>query len=140
SRYCLEAHRALGLEMRDPTIIHNAADGSIFHAKGRVSWDGGRKTRLVTTSWSSNPNKGAAAYRWLEQQLDWSRYEYSFLGNSEVRFEHIRMRPPQPSAAVAETLRQHDIFLTASLHEACSNALIEALACGLPAVYARSGG
>ena len=36
-------------------------------------------------------------------------------------------------------LRAHDVFFTASRHEACSNALLEGLACGLPAVYVRSG-
>ena len=36
-------------------------------------------------------------------------------------------------------LREHDIFLTASRHEACSNALLEALACGLPALWLESG-
>lgn len=140
SRYSLEAHRSLGLQLRDPTVIHNAADGSIFHSRGRIPWDTGRKVRLVTASWSANPNKGAAAYRWLDQHLDWSCYEYAFAGNSPVQFEHIRMLPPLAPASLAELLRQHDVFITASLHEACSNALIEALACGLPAVYARSGG
>jgi len=43
------------------------------------------------------------------------------------------------SEDVAELLRSHDVFVTASLHEACSNALLEALSCGLPAVYVDSG-
>ena len=37
-------------------------------------------------------------------------------------------------------LRQHDVYLTASEDDPCSNALVEALSCGLPAVYRRSGG
>jgi glycosyltransferase involved in cell wall biosynthesis len=47
--------------------------------------------------------------------------------------------PPAGSATVAELLREHDVFITASLHEACSNAVLEALACGLPVIYVHSG-
>jgi glycosyltransferase involved in cell wall biosynthesis len=37
-------------------------------------------------------------------------------------------------------LRAHDVYVAPSLHDPCSNALLEALACGLPAIFARSGG
>lgn len=37
-------------------------------------------------------------------------------------------------------LRTQDVYLAASRDDPCSNALIEALACGLPAAYLRSGG
>jgi glycosyltransferase involved in cell wall biosynthesis len=37
-------------------------------------------------------------------------------------------------------LRNHDIYITASKNDPCSNALIEALSCGLPAIYYEDGG
>jgi glycosyltransferase involved in cell wall biosynthesis len=37
-------------------------------------------------------------------------------------------------------LREHDVFLAPSRDDPCSNALLEALACGLPTAYLRSGG
>ena len=37
-------------------------------------------------------------------------------------------------------LRAHDVYLAASRDDPCSNALLEALACGLPAAFLRSGG
>ena len=40
---------------------------------------------------------------------------------------------------VADILRASDLYVTASRHEACSNALLEALACGLPAAFVQSG-
>ena len=45
-----------------------------------------------------------------------------------------------PSEQLADILRQHDIYITASQNDPCSNALIEALACGLPALYLNDGG
>jgi glycosyltransferase involved in cell wall biosynthesis len=52
----------------------------------------------------------------------------------------MRVVEPVPSHQVAELLREHDVFLAASRDDPCSNALLEALACGLPAAYLRSGG
>jgi glycosyltransferase involved in cell wall biosynthesis len=48
--------------------------------------------------------------------------------------------PPLPSHQLAAVLRDHDVFVTATQHDAYSNALVEALSCGLPAVYLDSGG
>jgi glycosyltransferase involved in cell wall biosynthesis len=140
SAYSLQKHRELGLEFTAPTVVLNAADAAIFHSHGRVALDTRRKVRLISTSWSDNPHKGAAAYRWLDDHLDWDRFDYTFVGRSGVRFTHIRALPPAPSGQLAELLRQHDIFITASRDDPCSNALIEALSCGLPALYLRSGG
>lgn len=65
---------------------------------------------------------------------------YTFVGRAPVAFRRIRIIPAVPSRAVAQLLRAHDLYLTGSLHDPCSNALLEALACGLPAIYAKSGG
>ena len=140
SQYSLRKHVALGFEFRSPSVILNAADPRVFHPQGRIAFDQDRKVRLISTSWSDNPNKGAAVYRWLEENLDWKHFEYTFIGRSPIRFEHICMAPPLPSDPLAGLLRQHDVFITASQNDPCSNALIEALSCGLPAVYLESGG
>jgi glycosyltransferase involved in cell wall biosynthesis len=44
------------------------------------------------------------------------------------------------SPTLAGLLKEHDIYVTASQNDPCSNALVEALACGLPAVYLHDGG
>jgi len=139
SRYSLEAHRELGLDFRDPIVIPNAPDPRIFHppeSRGPLS---GRRIRLITTSWSDNPNKGGETYRWLDEHLDRERYELTFVGRNSTSFAHARVVPPVDSERVAELLRAHDVFVTASLHESCSNAVLEALACGLPVAYVDSG-
>lgn len=140
SRYSLQKHVELGLTFTDPHVVMNACDPTIFHPRGRIPFERNRRIRLISTSWSDNPNKGATVYQWLEDHLDWDRFEYTFAGRSPISFERIQALPPMPSLPLAELLRQHDIFVIASQHDPCSNALIEALSCGLPALYLRSGG
>jgi glycosyltransferase involved in cell wall biosynthesis len=64
----------------------------------------------------------------------------TFVGNTQVAFEHIRTVAAVPSQTLAEILRAHDVYLATSRDDPCSNALLEGLACGLPAAYLRSGG
>ena len=139
STYSLEATRALGLELVDPVVVTNAVDPGIFHPGDRVPLSGGR-LRVIATSWSDNRRKGAGVYEWLDEHLDTDRVELTFVGRSPVEFRRIRMLPPVPSHELAGLLREHDAYLTASENDPCSNALIEALATGLPALYLRSGG
>jgi glycosyltransferase involved in cell wall biosynthesis len=140
SEYSLAAHRALGLALRAPVVIPNAVDPEIFHARGRASWDGERRFRVVATSWSDNPNKGGATLQALERQLDPSRFELTFVGRTGVAFTRVRVHAPLASEPLAALLRQQDAYVAPSIHDPCSNALLEALACGLPAAFARSGG
>ena len=139
SRYSLEKHRELGLELRAPVVISNAPDPAVFNAEGRAVLRDGKPVRLITTSWSDNPRKGADVIADLERLLDPARYELTFVGRSPVAFAGARVVSPVPSLEVARLLREHDVFVFASLNEACSNSLLEALACGLPALYVDSG-
>ena len=100
----------------------------------------GRKVRLIATSWSDNPRKGSEILEWLDRNLERSRFELTLLGRFSGTFEHARVLAPVPSEAVADELRRHDLYIAASRNDPCSNALLEALACGLPAVYLDSGG
>ena len=140
SHYSLEKHLERGLEFKNPVVIQNAADPDIFHSYEKKPFSVGRKTRLIATSWSDNINKGSPFYKWLDENLDWNRFEFTFVGNSPIKFKNIKIIPPVTSYRVAEILREHDIYITASKHESCSNSLIEALSCGLPAIFLVSGG
>jgi glycosyltransferase involved in cell wall biosynthesis len=140
SRYSLERHAELGLELRNPVVIPNAPDPRIFFPPDTREPLAGRRARLIASSWSDNPRKGAATFEWLDRHLDTDRFELTFVGRSSVRLERSRMLPPVRSEELAELLRNHDIYLAASLDDPCSNALLEAMACGLPAVFAASGG
>lgn len=140
SRYSLEKHLELGMEFKNPVVIMNATDPEIFHRRDRISFSRNRKTRLIASSWSDNMNKGAGVYQWLDENLDWERFEMTFVGRSPLTFKNIRMMTAVDSYRMAELFRQHDIYLTASRNDPCSNSLIEALTCGMPAAYLKSGG
>src|SRR3954451_4100556 len=114
SEATIDMYRRIGIELVDPRVVHNPVDPEIFNAEGRVPFSRDRKIRLISSSWSDNPRKGGPTYRWLESQLDWSRYEHTFVGHASEPFKRIRHVPPLASHELAELLRSHDIFVTAT--------------------------
>jgi len=140
SQATIDMYREIGVELVDPHVIHNPCDPQIFHVEGRIPFSRRRRVRVVAVSWSPNPMKGGPVYRWLEDRIDSNRYELTFVGNSTTSFARLRHEPPMAPLDLAAFLRQQDIFLTATENDAYSNALVEALSCGLPAIYLDSGG
>jgi glycosyltransferase involved in cell wall biosynthesis len=140
SAYSLEKHRELGLELRDPVVIRNTVDPAIFHPPTQRAPLAGHPLRVITCSWSDNPRKGADILTWLDRNLDFDAFEVTFAGRTQATFERIRVVGPVPSGELADLLREHDAYLATSRDDPCSNALLEGLACGLPAAFLRSGG
>jgi glycosyltransferase involved in cell wall biosynthesis len=122
------------------TVIHNAPNNDIFNHTGKKPFNPSDKIRLIATSWSPNPRKGFDVYQYLDERLDFSKYEMTFVGNAPIRFKNIKMIEPVSSERLAPILKEHDIYITASKTDPCSNSLIEALSCGLPAVALNDGG
>lgn len=98
------------------------------------------KIKLITTSWSKNKNKGFDILEYLDNHLDFSRFDFTFVGNSPVTFKHIKQHAAIPSEELGAFLRASHIYIAPVRHDACSNGLLEALASGLPAVALNSGG
>eukprot|EP00238_Polyblepharides_amylifera_P005751 CAMPEP_0196588954 /NCGR_PEP_ID=MMETSP1081-20130531/62201_1 /TAXON_ID=36882 /ORGANISM="Pyramimonas amylifera, Strain CCMP720" /LENGTH=279 /DNA_ID=CAMNT_0041911611 /DNA_START=388 /DNA_END=1227 /DNA_ORIENTATION=- len=146
SQWSYDMNVMLGYKPKDPvSIINNAVDHSIFHNLSRLQWKarpGARKVKLLSSSWSSGDRKGFPTFKWLDDHLDFSRYEYTFIGNAPEGFtlRNIKILPPVDSEKLAPILRDHDIYIAASFLEPCSNALIEALACGLPTLFQEGSG
>lgn len=140
SRYSLDAHRDLGIELVEPHLISNTVDPSIFHPPDEREPLEGRRVRVIASSWSDNANKGGDVLAWLDRHLDHARYELTFAGRTDEVFEHVRVLGPLATEPLAAELRRSDVYLAPSRNDPCSNALLEALASGLPAVYRNSGG
>ena len=100
-----------------------------------------KKIRLISSSWSTNARKGFDAYQYLDENLDFSQFEYQFIGRAPAPFKNIKLIDAVPSAELGQYLRNADIFIFTSWRESASNALLEAINCGLPVIYyADSGG
>jgi glycosyltransferase involved in cell wall biosynthesis len=162
SVWSMESHIQHGFpEQSNCIVILNAADTDIFTPKSissyelvdcskgllptQVKTDGlvpdahNRLVKLVASSWSMNPKKGFDILQYLDDHLDFDQFEMSFIGHSPVKFKHIKMLGPLSSAELSRALQASDLFVSTVEDDTCSNALLEALACGLPCVARRSG-
>ncbi len=135
SKWSRKENYAEGMkENRFEAIISNIADPSIFNNIGRQPFSLDRKTRLVAVSWSSNMNKGFETYKFLDDNLDFTKYEMILIGNCPVEFKNINKVGVLSSAEIAVELKKQDIFINTSTRESMSNANIESLQCGLPVI------
>lgn len=132
----------LGMKKNEfETVIINAPDSEIFYpSKNEQPRNDGEKLKLIAACWATNIKKGFDIYEFIDKNADFNKYEMTFVGRSPVEFRNIRHVPPQSSEKLADLLREHDIFIIASIDDPCSNSLIEALHCRLPAVVRSSGG
>ena len=125
-------HIDIGLYKEIPSkIIYNAPDKNIFNCKDVKNFHREKRIRIISSSWSANKNKGFGIYKFLDENLDFSKYEMCFVGNTSLSFKNIKHIPAVGSKRLSELLRRSDLFIQASEIEACSNALIEAMHCGL---------
>ena len=129
----------LGFAPVRPVLFHNASDPTIFRAMGEHR-PPGEKLKVVASCWSPSPGKGAAFYEWMGWNLPREHFELTFVGNCPTKLPNWSVLPPLASDRLADLLRAHDLFVTASRNDPCSNALIEAMSCGLPVLYLESGG
>lgn len=120
-------------------IIKNVADPDFFY-KPKYPKRINKPVQLIYSSWSQNVNKGFSYLKFMDQNLDFNKYSLTFIGNSPICFTNIKMIPPLASKELGGVLRNSDMFISPTMNDACSNAILEALSCGLPVVALDSGG
>lgn len=141
SYWSREKNIYLGMKRNNfETTILNAPNSDIFNKNDKKSFNKNEKVKLIATSWSSNIKKGFEVYKWMDENLDFTKYHMTFVGNSPFKFKNIILKEPMGSETLASELKKHDIFITASQSDPCSNSLIEAMHCGLPALGFYDGG
>lgn len=127
------------------TVIRNGVDEAVFHPPppaSRLRRRPGDPVRVVISTWSTDPSKGFAHYAAVDASLATrSDVQVTLVGRMPdgMRFRSIRVLKARGAPELAEILRAQHVLLQLTEHESCSNALIEGLNCGLPAIYLESG-
>jgi glycosyltransferase involved in cell wall biosynthesis len=140
TNWAKKEHENFGFKLDKPyDIICNAPNGKMFNTNYVKTKS--NKVRLVCTSWSTNKNKGFEYYKFLDENLNFDKYSFTYIGNDpRIKFKNIQKIGPFDTLELSKHLKENDIFITASKHECCSNSLLEAMACGLPSIGLDSGG
>ena len=90
--------------------------------------------------------KGYAGYKLIDSLLATEEklkdVEFSFIGNlpKDLNLNNTNVLQPLEGTALANELKNHHMYITASLNEPSGNHHIEAALCGLPILYLDSGG
>lgn len=142
-----------GLEQSKTRIIRPAVDPGFFDANGGEPRPERDSFRLITTGsliWRKGYEYLLAAVRLLVDrgvpvQLDvigegTERQRVAFTIDDLDLGEHVVLHGRVPPAQVRQYLQQADVFVLSSLSEGISNAVLEAMACGLPVVTTNCGG
>jgi glycosyltransferase involved in cell wall biosynthesis len=141
----------------DYSIILNGVDTENFNPYGKrkiinslfqnnknsyPKWCKNQSFRLAIVTWSKDKNKGFDKYIEFDRALnEQSNLEIWFIGRypSDVRFKNIKVFKPCNHKKLGNMLRSCHGFIQMAQHETCSNALLEAINCGLPVIYLDSG-
>lgn len=122
------------LKIKPSVVIHNACDVNVKKKESEG------KTKIVAASVSDNVKKGYDIYSYMDNNLDFDKYDFTFIGRSPVPFKNINDVGLKSPDEVLSIFSEHDIYMTASQNDPCSNSLTEALSVGLPALALNSGG
>ena len=127
------------------SVILNGADETIYNSSDFVPWDGSAPIRLVTHHWGGNWMKGFDIYKKLDEMLatpQWAgKVNFTYIGNlpKNFFFKNSNYIKPLAGLALADELKKHHVYLTASVNEPGGNHQIEGGCCGLPLLYLNSG-
>ncbi|MCR4378629.1 MAG: hypothetical protein NUV50_11130 [Rhodospirillales bacterium] len=127
------------------TAILNGGETSIFNRKGHKPWDAKGPLKLITHHWGGNWMKGFDVYQHMDNLLanpKWQDvFSFTYVGNvpQGFSFKNATHLPPRSGDALADVLRSHDAYITASINEPAGLHHIEGALCGLPIIFRNSG-
>ena len=115
-------------------IIHNGT-----HVK-RKNKKLNTKIKIILSSWSPNLNKGFEIFKFLDENIDQSKFEIDFYGNCPIKFNHIKLKGSISFKDLENQIQNYDLAIIASKNDPCSNFLIECINCDLDILALNSGG
>jgi len=145
SEWLKENFKSFSLYNKDSYIIKGGPDEKVFNTIDKKFWDKKQKLKIVTHHWSSNYMKGYGIYKYLDELLEKDnmkeKFEFTFIGNlpKDLQLENSNVIKPLHGSTLAQELKSHDIYITASMNEPSGNHHMEGAMCGLPILYVNSG-
>ena len=144
SSWLRDIYLNIGMSKSKTSVIMSGSDSDIFNDNESAILDKDN-IKFVTHHWSSHFNKGFDIYLEFDEMLNLDKYkniEFTYIGNvpSEIKFKNIILKEPLSGKNLADEIKKHHIYLTASKNEPSGNHHIEAAQCGLPILYLNSGG
>lgn len=146
SSWLRDIYLDLGMDERKTSVILAGANHRIFNSDNSKHWDKKEKISLVTHHWSNHVNKGFLEYKFIDDLLEkqeWkTKLSFTYIGNlnKEFKFKNTKTLPPLDGYDLSREIKNHHIYVTASINEPSGNHHIEAAQCGLPILYKESGG
>ena len=139
SLWSWQANNQIGLHLRNPVLVPNTVNPTIFHPPAQNRKINGHRIKIVASSHSANHRKGFDTLLYLDAHLDGNRFELTYMGgipkDGSFNPKNLHLWKEQGSGQVANFLQSGDIYLAPSHAEPASNAVLEALSCGLPVLY-----
>ena len=136
----------IGMDIEKTSVILAGANKEIFSNVDGNYWDKNSPIKIVTHHWSSHKNKGFDIYKLIDEMIVSSKWKnkitFTYIGNlnDDYNFHNSKIVKPLAGLALSSELKKHHIYVTASINEPSGNHHIEAAQCGLPILYAESGG
>jgi hypothetical protein len=125
-------------------VIKGGPNQEIYNSLNRSLWTENKKLKLVTHHWSSNIMKGFYEYKFIDTLLETKNkfnFEFTIIGNipTNLVFNNTNILKPMTGSKLANELKQHHIYVTASQNEPSGNHHMEGALCGLPILFIDSG-
>lgn len=117
-------------------VVYNGCDTSIFNPREEKILNS--PVKLVTHHWSDNWLKGFDLYTKIDEHLESnSDFEFTYVGRyyRDYKPKATNVVLPLHGEALANELKSHDIYITASRWEPCGMHHLEGAASGLPVLY-----
>lgn len=134
-----------GMPCGSTSVILNGSDTGLFNCKGYVRWQRDQPLKLMTHHWGNNWRKGFDIYSQMDQMMKSSefrsKYDFTYIGKLPDGFEfrNAKYIGPKNGVELADAIRTHHVYLTATVNEPGSNHQNEGALCGLPLLYKESG-
>lgn len=131
---------------KESYVVLGGPSSKTFNTLNKEKWTKKQKVKLVTHHWSNNWLKGFDEYQYIDHLLSQENiknsFEFTYIGNVPENFEFINSKiiKPLQGLQLANELKNHHVYITASKNEPSGNHHMEGAMCGLPILYVNSGG